>query len=46
MLTQEGDHLTLLNVYNAFEAAKRNSKWSVGRHVNHRAMKQVSSVEV
>lgn len=36
---KEGDHLTLLNVYNAFEAAKRNPQWSVGRQVNHRSMK-------
>ena len=26
---KEGDHLTLLNVYNAFEAARRNPQWSV-----------------
>ena len=36
---KEGDHLTLLNVYAGFEAAKRNAQWSAARLVNHRSMR-------
>jgi ATP-dependent RNA helicase DDX35 len=37
---KEGDHLTLLNVHNAFEAARRAPQWSQARHVNHKAMRR------
>ncbi|KAJ1495963.1 hypothetical protein T484DRAFT_1607285, partial [Baffinella frigidus] len=40
---KEGDHLTFLNVHNAFEASHRSSQWSQARpppSLNHKAMKR------
>ena len=39
---KEGDHLTLLNVYAGFEAAKRNAQWSAARLINHRSMRNAA----
>eukprot|EP00960_Hanusia_phi_P038803 753607-Hanusia_phi.AAC.3 len=35
---REGDQLTLVNVYNAFESSKRSQQWCQARRVNHRSM--------
>ncbi|KAJ1557861.1 ATPdependent RNA helicase, partial [Nowakowskiella sp. JEL0078] len=35
---EEGDHLTYLNVYNAFLANQKSPKWSHSRHLNHQAL--------
>jgi len=40
----DGDHLTLLNTFHAFEAAGGNKDWCWENFIEHRAMKQAQSV--
>ena len=35
---QEGDHLTLLNVYNAFMQCKKSSKWCQQHYLNYKGL--------
>lgn len=39
-----GDHLTLLTVFEAFEEAKRSSKWCWDNYLNHRSLNTAVSV--
>ena len=42
---EEGDHLTLLNVFQAFTTSgKKDAKWSAKNHLNHKSMLQAVSV--
>ena len=41
---EDGDHLTLLNVFNAFKAKKDNPDWCYDNFVNFRAMKMASDI--
>jgi ATP-dependent RNA helicase DDX35 len=40
----EGDHLTLLNVYNSFIKNKQDSKWCHERCINFKAMKRAHEI--
>jgi ATP-dependent RNA helicase DDX35 len=40
----EGDHLTLLNVYNAFIKSKQDPKWCHERYINFKAMKRAYDI--
>jgi HrpA-like RNA helicase len=41
---KEGDHLTLLNVYRAFEIAGRSREWCVAHCVSHSSMMRATEV--
>jgi pre-mRNA-splicing factor ATP-dependent RNA helicase DHX15/PRP43 len=41
---QDGDHLTLLNVYHAYKSAKDDPKWCYDNYLNHRSLKSADNV--
>jgi hypothetical protein len=41
----EGDHLTLLNVYNSFIANNKNPSWCYDNFLNHRALTRTIAFE-
>lgn len=41
---EDGDHLTLLNVFNAFVTKKMNAEWCYEHFVNFRAMKSANDI--
>lgn len=41
---EDGDHLTLINVYNQFEANSMNKKWCWNNYLSDRNLRQASSV--
>ncbi|KAJ3033033.1 ATPdependent RNA helicase [Rhizophlyctis rosea] len=41
---EEGDHITYLNVYNAYIASRQNSKWCRTHFLNHKALQRVASI--
>ena len=41
---QDGDHITLLNVYNAFVIKGMSADWCWDNYLNFRALKQTSDV--
>ncbi|KAK9767329.1 hypothetical protein K7432_002950 [Basidiobolus ranarum] len=41
---EEGDHITLLNVYNAFLKHQKSAKWCHRYHLNYRALTRASSI--
>lgn len=41
---EDGDHLTLLNVFNAFKIKKESPDWCYDNFVNFRAVKQASDI--
>lgn len=44
LTSSEGDHITLLNLYKAFKAAKGNKEWCYQNFINIRAMKSVVAI--
>jgi ATP-dependent RNA helicase DDX35 len=43
-MVYEGDHLTLLNVYRAFEKFGKSSQWCGNNHLNYRGLVHASSI--
>ena len=41
---KEGDHLTLLNVYNSFLLNKKSSQWCNAHFLNYRALKRANEI--
>lgn len=41
---ENGDHLTLLNVYNAFKVKKENPDWCYDHFLNYRALKSANDI--
>lgn len=41
---REGDHLTLLNVFNGFSLNQKNPTWSHDRYINYRALKRAVEI--
>ncbi|EGC40321.1 hypothetical protein DICPUDRAFT_25225 [Dictyostelium purpureum] len=44
LIVKEGDHLTLLNVYNSFIANNSSSSWCHDHQINYKAMQRVQQV--
>jgi hypothetical protein len=41
---EDGDHLTLLNLYNAFKLKKENPDWCYDHYVNYRGMRAANDI--
>ncbi|TPX44185.1 hypothetical protein SeMB42_g03260 [Synchytrium endobioticum] len=44
LAVEEGDHITYINVYNAFLKSSKSRKWCAQRFINHSAMMRAVSV--